>query len=96
MKMVLTFIDHYTDTCEKGLRFTYCAHLIIDPYNLNVQELCKGTQNPDLKRSIFKEASGHLLTIAKQHEGYQTLWDICFDLNSTELLRNLMVQISQR
>ncbi|CAA6667343.1 unnamed protein product [Spirodela intermedia] len=63
-----------------SLTFTLCTF----------QEICRGTQDPDLKRSIFKEASGHLLTIAKQHEGYQTLWDICFDLNSTELLRNLM------
>ncbi|MQL94788.1 hypothetical protein Taro_027453 [Colocasia esculenta] len=54
--------------------------------------LYKENEDPELKKSVFKEASGHLLAIAKQHEGYETLWDICYDLNDTELLRNLMRQ----
>lgn len=35
--------------------------------------------------------SSTLLSIAKRHESYKTMWDICCDLNNTELLRNLMV-----
>nr|XP_043628339.1 nuclear pore complex protein NUP133 isoform X2 [Erigeron canadensis] len=32
----------------------------------------------------------NLLAIAKRHEGYQTLWNLCFDHNDLELLRSLM------
>ncbi|XP_057508385.1 nuclear pore complex protein NUP133 [Actinidia eriantha] len=39
---------------------------------------------------ILRELSSNLLSIAKRHEGYQTLWNICCDLNDSELLRNLM------
>ncbi|XP_078442225.1 nucleoporin, Nup133/Nup155-like protein isoform X2 [Wolffia australiana] len=49
-----------------------------------------GIQDPDLRRSLLEEASLHLLSIAKRHAGYQTLWDICFDLDNTDLLRKLM------
>ncbi|CAL5391045.1 unnamed protein product [Camellia sinensis] len=38
----------------------------------------------------LRKLSLHLLSIAKRHEGYQTMWNICFDLNDSELLRNLM------
>lgn len=33
----------------------------------------------------------HLLSIARRHEGYQTLWDVSCDLNDSVLLRSLMV-----
>ncbi|XP_058070662.1 nuclear pore complex protein NUP133 [Magnolia sinica] len=38
----------------------------------------------------LRELSSPLLSIAKRHEGYQTLWNICCDLNDTGLLRTLM------
>ncbi|CAL5393910.1 unnamed protein product [Camellia sinensis] len=38
----------------------------------------------------LRKLSLHLLSIAKRHEGYQTMWNICCDLNDSELLRNLM------
>lgn len=34
--------------------------------------------------------SSNLLSIAKRHEGYQTMWSICCDLDDSELLRSLM------
>ncbi|KAJ9551537.1 LOW QUALITY PROTEIN: hypothetical protein OSB04_015582 [Centaurea solstitialis] len=39
---------------------------------------------------IMQKLSSNLLAIAKRHEGYQTLWNLCFDHNDLELLRSLM------
>ncbi|KAG2298023.1 hypothetical protein Bca4012_009215 [Brassica carinata] len=39
---------------------------------------------------IFKNRCSDLLSIAKQHAGYKIMWRICYDLNDTGLLRNLM------
>ncbi|XP_027061322.2 nuclear pore complex protein NUP133-like [Coffea arabica] len=39
---------------------------------------------------VIRKLSSKLLHIAKRHEGYQTLWSICCDLNDSELLKNLM------
>ncbi|CAL4938341.1 unnamed protein product [Urochloa decumbens] len=54
------------------------------------QELRDGTDNLDLKESIFREVISPILATAKRHEGYQTLWQICSDLNDSVLLRSLM------
>ncbi|GAB2274991.1 hypothetical protein Dimus_009760 [Dionaea muscipula] len=42
------------------------------------------------KEMIFRKLSANLLSIGRRHEGYQTLWNICFDLDDTTLLKNLM------
>lgn len=55
------------------------------------QDSFKGAENFELKEAIFRESASPLLSIAKRHEGYQTLWCICYDLNDTAFLRNLMV-----
>ncbi|TXG55512.1 hypothetical protein EZV62_020768 [Acer yangbiense] len=39
---------------------------------------------------ILRKLSASLLSIAKRHEGYKTMWEICCDLDDSELLRNLM------
>ncbi|CAN6295932.1 unnamed protein product [Urochloa humidicola] len=54
------------------------------------QELIDGTDNLDLKESIFREVISPILATAKRHEGYQTLWQICSDLIDSVLLRSLM------
>ncbi|CAL4929903.1 unnamed protein product [Urochloa decumbens] len=54
------------------------------------EELRDGTDNLDLKESIFREVISPILATAKRHEGYQTLWQICSDLNDSVLLRSLM------
>ncbi|XP_062210429.1 nuclear pore complex protein NUP133-like isoform X2 [Phragmites australis] len=54
------------------------------------QESREGTDNLDLKESIFREVTSPILATAKRHEGYQTLWQICYDLSDTGLLRSLM------
>ncbi|KAL6867412.1 hypothetical protein ACP4OV_015436 [Aristida adscensionis] len=54
------------------------------------QESIEGTDNMDLKESIFREVTSPILATAKRHEGYQTLWQICYDLGDTGLLRSLM------
>ncbi|KAF9589977.1 hypothetical protein IFM89_029714 [Coptis chinensis] len=42
------------------------------------------------KEDILRKYSLPLLSISKRHEGYETLWSICCDLNDSALLRNLM------
>uniref|UniRef100_A0A0D9VRF8 Nucleoporin Nup133/Nup155-like N-terminal domain-containing protein n=1 Tax=Leersia perrieri TaxID=77586 RepID=A0A0D9VRF8_9ORYZ len=54
------------------------------------QESAEVTDNLDLKESIFREVTSPILATAKRHEGYQTLWQICYDLSDTGLLRSLM------
>ncbi|XP_077221980.1 nucleoporin, Nup133/Nup155-like protein isoform X2 [Tasmannia lanceolata] len=44
----------------------------------------------ELKEASLRELSSPLLSIARRHEGYQTQWNICCDLNDTGLLRSLM------
>lgn len=42
------------------------------------------------KVESLRKHSSHLLSVAKQHECYSILWEICCDLNDPELLRKLM------
>ncbi|CAM0872089.1 unnamed protein product [Alopecurus aequalis] len=56
------------------------------------QESREGNDNLDLKESIFRKVTAPILATAKRHEGYQTLWQICYDISDTVLLRNLMVK----
>ncbi|XP_020700512.1 nuclear pore complex protein NUP133 isoform X3 [Dendrobium catenatum] len=56
----------------------------------NYQDKCKGVEDLEVKEDIFREVSLPLLAIAKRHEGYPTLWHICYHLNDSGLLRNLM------
>ncbi|MCL7050710.1 hypothetical protein MKW94_027857 [Papaver nudicaule] len=52
------------------------------------QDFSEGVEEPmDL---ILRELSSPLLSIARRHESYISLWNICCDLNDTELLRSLM------
>ncbi|XP_050205728.1 nuclear pore complex protein NUP133 isoform X2 [Mercurialis annua] len=39
---------------------------------------------------ILRKLSSSLLSTAKRHEGYKTMWSICCDLNDAMLLKNLM------
>ncbi|KAF6165635.1 hypothetical protein GIB67_043084, partial [Kingdonia uniflora] len=48
----------------------------------------EGTEEP--KEVILENFYSPLLAIARRHEGYQILWNICCDLNDTTLLRNFM------
>ncbi|KAK6238678.1 hypothetical protein QUC31_004147 [Theobroma cacao] len=41
-------------------------------------------------QEILRKLSSSLLSTSKQHEAYQTMWNICCDLNDSGLLRNLM------
>nr|GMD33613.1 nuclear pore complex protein NUP133 [Ipomoea batatas] len=42
------------------------------------------------QEETFRKLSLGLFSIAKRHEGYQTLWNICSDLSDLNLLRTLM------
>ncbi|CAK7349111.1 unnamed protein product [Dovyalis caffra] len=47
-----------------------------------------GIDEPD--EEILRKLTSNLLSIAKRHEGYNTMWSICCDINDSVLLRNLM------
>ncbi|XP_021724504.1 nuclear pore complex protein NUP133-like [Chenopodium quinoa] len=42
------------------------------------------------KEVVLKELSSNLLSVARRHEAYRTLWNICCDLNDSNLLKELM------
>lgn len=46
--------------------------------------------NEEQNEEIFRKLSSDLLSVAKQHGGYQTMWKMCCDLNDSQLLKNLM------
>uniref|UniRef100_A0A6N2NCA7 Nucleoporin Nup133/Nup155-like N-terminal domain-containing protein n=1 Tax=Salix viminalis TaxID=40686 RepID=A0A6N2NCA7_SALVM len=46
------------------------------------------TDEPD--EEIPRKLTSNLLSISKRHEGYNTMWSICCDINDSALLRNLM------
>ncbi|XVE78325.1 hypothetical protein DITRI_Ditri13aG0135600 [Diplodiscus trichospermus] len=52
------------------------------------QDITDGTK--ENKEEILRKLSSSLLSTAKGHEGYQTMWNVCCDLNDSGLLRNLM------
>ncbi|KAK8919165.1 hypothetical protein KSP39_PZI021307 [Platanthera zijinensis] len=54
------------------------------------KDICKDVEDLEAKESVFREVSLPLLAIAKRHEGYSTLWHICYQLNDSALMRNLM------
>ncbi|XP_074272833.1 nuclear pore complex protein NUP133 [Silene latifolia] len=47
-------------------------------------------ENGELREVILRELSSNLLSVARRHEAYQTLWNICCDLNDSILLKELM------
>lgn len=56
---------------------------------LSFQDLNEVVEEKDVE--MLRKLSSSLLSTAKRHEGYGTLWKLCCDLNDSELLRNLMV-----
>ncbi|KAK4397668.1 Nuclear pore complex protein [Sesamum angolense] len=51
-------------------------------------------ENEEQSKDIMMALSSNLLSIAKRHEGYQTMWSICCDLDDSELLRSLMDELA--
>ncbi|KAL0288368.1 UNVERIFIED_CONTAM: Nuclear pore complex protein [Sesamum angustifolium] len=51
-------------------------------------------ENEEQSKGIMMALSSNLLSIAKRHEGYQTMWSICCDLDDSELLRSLMDELA--
>ncbi|XP_015691167.1 nuclear pore complex protein NUP133 isoform X2 [Oryza brachyantha] len=81
-------VQEYCDRRDELLGSLYdLAKQIVDA---KYQESTEVTDNLDLKESIFREVTSPILATAKRHEGYQTLWQICYDLSDTGLLRSLM------
>jgi nuclear pore complex protein Nup133 len=53
-----------------------------------IQGIRERTEATD--EDIFRNRCSNLISIAKRHAGYKIMWKICYDLNDTGLLRNLM------
>lgn len=56
--------------------------------NVRYQDSVDG--NGEQKEVMLRELSLNLLSIARRHEAYPTLWNICCDLNNSTLLKELM------
>ncbi|KAK1274128.1 hypothetical protein QJS04_geneDACA022204 [Acorus gramineus] len=89
---------------HQGLKDEYCqrkdAVLASIYQNVKVfadakyQDSLKGAEDVELKQAILRELASSVLSLAKRHASYQTLWSICYDLNDNELLRGLMHESS--
>lgn len=78
--------DEYWSRRDSLLNSLY--HLVKSITETRYQDLHKATE--EQRDVIFKEVSAHLMYIAKRNQGYQTMWNICCDVNDSELLKNLM------
>lgn len=81
-----SLLDEYCNRRDALLECLY--QQVKDLVEGKLQEL--GEAAEEQKLEIFGKLSSGLLSIAKRHEGYKTLWNVCCDLNNTELLKNLM------
>lgn len=85
---------------HKGLVDEYCKRrdLLLDCLYQQVkgfveagyQDIDKASDIDNPEEAKFRKLYSRVLSIAKRNEGYQTLWNICCDLNDTGLLRSLM------
>lgn len=57
---------------------------------VNVRYQDSVDENGEQKEVMLRELSLNLLSIARRHEAYPTLWNICCDLNNSTLLKELM------
>ncbi|KAJ8568591.1 hypothetical protein K7X08_028124 [Anisodus acutangulus] len=81
-----SLLDEYCNRRDALLECLY--QQVKDLVEGKLQDL--GEAAEEQKSEIFGKFSSGLLSIAKRHEGYKTLWSVCCDLNNTELLKNLM------
>lgn len=56
--------------------------------NVRYQDSVDG--NGEQKEVMLRELSLNLLSIARRHEAYPTLWNMCCDVNNSTLLKELM------
>ncbi|GKV18340.1 hypothetical protein SLEP1_g28739 [Rubroshorea leprosula] len=83
---------------HKGLLDEYCSRreTLLDSLYQQVKGFVEAgykdinVGSEEQKEENLRKLSSNLLSIAKRHEGYQTIWDICCDLNDSVLLRDLM------
>lgn len=81
-----SLLDEYCNRRDELLECLY--QQVKDLVEGKLQDL--GEAAEEQKLEIFGKLSSALLSLAKRHEGYKTLWSICCDLNNTDLLKNLM------
>lgn len=54
------------------------------------QDAGVAVQGEEQRKKVLRSLSPSLIALARRHAGYQTLWDICADLNDIGCLRSLM------
>ncbi|KAL3646114.1 hypothetical protein CASFOL_011294 [Castilleja foliolosa] len=83
---------------HRGLLEEYwkCRDTLLDSLYKQVKKFVQrelqdsAVEREELNKDTLMTLSSKLLSIAKRHEGYQTMWSICCDLNDSELLQSLM------
>ncbi|GER54059.1 nucleoporin [Striga asiatica] len=76
--------------------YSKCRDTLLDSLYKKVKDFIQAKlqdsaeENEELNKDTLMTFSSKLLSIAKRHEGYQTMWNICCDLNDSELLQSLM------
>ncbi|XP_073123985.1 nuclear pore complex protein NUP133 [Henckelia pumila] len=81
----ITLLEEYWNRRDALLNSLYQQIILFS--KATIQD---STEQNKEQKGILTEVSSRLLSIAKRHEGYQTMWNICSNLNDSELLRTLM------
>ncbi|GER40868.1 nucleoporin [Striga asiatica] len=85
-------VDRKEDHRSLLEEYSKCRDTLLDSLYKQVKYFIqvKLQDSPEEKEELNKDTlmtfSSKLLSIAKRHEGYQTMWNICYDLNDFELL----------
>lgn len=79
-------LDEYRDRRDAllGSLYQYVKDFVDHKY----QHSAEGVE--ESKEDSIRKVTSPLLSIARRHEGYKALWNICCDLNDSVLLENLM------
>lgn len=80
-----TLLEEYWNRRDALLNSLY-QHIILF-FEATIQD---STEQNKEQKGVLTEVSSRLLSVAKRYEGYQTMWNICSNLNDSELLQTLM------
>ncbi|CAA0831089.1 Nuclear pore complex protein NUP133, partial [Striga hermonthica] len=85
-------VDRKEDHRSLLEEYSKCRDTLLDSLYKQVKDFIHAKlqdspeENEELNKDTLMTFSSKLLSIAKRHEGYQTMWNICCDLNDFELL----------
>ncbi|CAA0831091.1 Nuclear pore complex protein NUP133 [Striga hermonthica] len=85
-------VDRKEDHRSLLEEYSKCRDTLLDSLYKQVKDFIHAKlqdspeENEELNKDTLMTFSSKLLSIAKRHEGYQAMWNICRDLNDFELL----------